>query len=189
MQPTEHNHLEALNYMQSIPHSQKKKKKAIPQKQPCHHRLERGRKRLSRCKVRSCRVLPACARSARHSPITDANLKPWPEHAEHTMTCAATRRSPLQACCCECKTAAPSAVDAFRCTRLYECQARLGMVRVLVDDEVRVGRVGEHAHARVPHLAIGLREEPGHRRTQHLHTRSDAAAEGQVACNPPIQNP
>ena len=37
----------------------------------------------------SCRVAPVCARSAKHSPTTDANLNPWPEQAEHTTTCAA----------------------------------------------------------------------------------------------------
>ena len=34
----------------------------------------------------SCRVAPSVARSARISPITGANLKPWPEQGEATMT-------------------------------------------------------------------------------------------------------
>ena len=33
----------------------------------------------------SCAVVPPVARSARISPITGANLKPWPEQGEATM--------------------------------------------------------------------------------------------------------
>ena len=39
-------------------------------------------------KPRSKAVLPFWARSARISPITLQNLKPWPEQAEQTSTCA-----------------------------------------------------------------------------------------------------
>jgi len=55
------------------------------------HRLALGWKRASLCRLMSCCVAPVCARSASTSPITDANLKPCPEHAEQRMTCAAGR--------------------------------------------------------------------------------------------------
>src|SRR5262249_42570916 len=43
-------------------------------------------------RLMSCAVDPLVARSARISPIAGANLKPWPEQGDATITCGALGR-------------------------------------------------------------------------------------------------